>query len=86
VDMDRAPVPRGGQDSGGRRPLNRHELVWGVAFFALVWSATGVAAILLIWLLQLAGVWAVPETSVEPGASAVVGSLATRFGRAPDGA
>ncbi len=81
---DRTPIPRGDPGSGSRRPLNTRELTWGVVFFALVWSATGIAAILLIWLLQVAGVWALPETSVEPGASAVVGSLATRFRRVPD--
>ena len=86
MDMDRTPIPRGDQGSGGRRPLGMRDLVWGLVFFALVWSVTGVAAILLIWLLQLAGVWAIPDTTVEPGASAMIGSLATRLRPGHDGA
>jgi hypothetical protein len=66
-----------------RRPapaaLGLREAVLGVVFFTLVWATAGAIFIVLIWLLQQAGVWALPEGDVEPTATAVVGSVARRL-------
>jgi hypothetical protein len=61
---------------------DHRETLMGVVFFALVWTATGVVAILLIWLLQVAGLWTLPEAELEPAASALVSSLGGRAGGA----
>ena len=87
MTTEQTPVPRRPTDdrgSAGRPQLTARELILGVLFFVLVWTATGIAAIVLIWLLQLAGVWVVPDAGAESTAGALLGALTGGTGPAGD--
>ena len=79
MNTDEMPTLGPGDGPTGRQTVTMRETLAGVLFFVLIWTATGIVAILLIWLLQIAGLWALPEGDVEPTASAVVDSLAGRL-------